>query len=93
MERIHAKAAKKRWVEPIAALFMALATLGTAWCFPPSGPVRNNRLMNEFNAFERRTGLLNVLAEPPQPLSHAVHVNPAPIRGECRQPEDPSHAF
>jgi hypothetical protein len=53
---------KKRWVEPIAALLMALATLGTAWCSYESAAWtrRSNRLMNEFNALERRAGLLNV---------------------------------
>ena len=53
---------KKRWVEPVAALVMALATLGTAWCSYESAAWtrRSNRLMNEFNALERRAGLLNV---------------------------------
>jgi len=53
---------QKRWVEPIAALLMALATLGTAWCSYESAAWtrRSNRLMNEFNALERRAGLLNV---------------------------------
>src|SRR4051794_32906193 len=53
---------KKRWVEPIAALLMALATLGTAWCSYESAAWtrRSNRLMNEFNSLERRAGLINV---------------------------------
>src|SRR5205809_4042415 len=53
---------RKGWVEPIAALLMALATLGTAWCSYESAAWtrRSNRLMNEFNALERRAGLLNV---------------------------------
>ena len=56
------EAQKKRWVEPIAALLMALATLGTAWCSYESAAWtrRSNRLINEFNALERRAGLLNV---------------------------------
>jgi hypothetical protein len=53
---------KKRWVEPITALLMALATLSTAWCSYHSAAWtrRSNRLMNEYNALERRAGLLNV---------------------------------
>src|SRR5881409_3979008 len=53
---------KKRWVEPIVALLMALATLSTAWCSYQSAAWtrQSNRLMNEFNALERRAGLLSV---------------------------------
>ena len=53
---------KKKWVEPVAALLMALATLSTAWCSFESAAWtrRSNRLMNEFNALERRAGLLTV---------------------------------
>ena len=53
---------KKRWVEPVAALLMALATLGTAWCSYESAAWtrRANRLLNEFNSLERRAGLLNI---------------------------------
>src|SRR5437899_12386754 len=53
---------KKQWVEPVAALLMALATLSTAWCsFESAAWTRkSNRLMNEFNALERRAGLLSV---------------------------------
>lgn len=53
---------KKKWVEPVAALLMALATLSTAWCsFESAAWTRkSNRLMNEFNALERRAGLLTV---------------------------------
>lgn len=53
---------KKRWVEPITALLMALATLGTAWCSYESAAWtrRSNRAMNEFNALERRAGLINL---------------------------------
>ena len=53
---------KRRWVEPIAALLMALATLGTAWCSYESAAWtrRSNRAMNEFNALERRAGLINL---------------------------------
>jgi hypothetical protein len=53
---------KKKWVEPVAALLMALATLSTAWCsFESAAWTRkSNRLMNEFNTLERRAGLLTV---------------------------------
>jgi hypothetical protein len=50
---------KKRWVEPVTALLMALATLSTAWCSYQSAAWtrKSNRLMNEFNSLERRAGL------------------------------------
>jgi hypothetical protein len=53
---------KKKWVEPITALLMALATLSTAWCSYQSAAWtrQSNRLMNEFNALERRAGLLSI---------------------------------
>ena len=53
---------KKRWVEPAIALVMALTTIGTAWCSYQSAAWtrQSNRLMNEYNALERRAGLLNV---------------------------------
>jgi len=53
---------KRRWVEPVAALLMALATLGTAWCSYQSASFtrRSNRLMNEFNSLERKAGLLSM---------------------------------
>src|SRR5436309_9744644 len=40
---------RKQWVEPVAALLMALATLSTAWCsFESAAWTRqSNRLMNE----------------------------------------------
>jgi hypothetical protein len=53
---------KKKWVEPVAALLMALTTLSTAWCGYQSAAWtrQSNRLMNEFNTLERRAGLLTV---------------------------------
>ena len=53
---------KKKWVEPVTALLMALATLSTAWCGYQSAAWtrQSNRLMNEFNTLERRAGLLTV---------------------------------
>ena len=56
------KSQKKKWIEPVTALIMALATVGTAWCSYESAAWtrRSNRLMNEYNALERKAGLLNV---------------------------------
>ena len=53
---------KKKWVEPVTALLMALATLSTAWCSYQSAAFtrKSNRLMNEFNALERKAGLLSI---------------------------------
>jgi hypothetical protein len=53
---------KKKWVEPVAALLMALATLSTAWCSFESAAWtrRSNRLMNEFNALERRASVFTL---------------------------------
>src|SRR5213595_2766384 len=53
---------RKGWAEPIVALLMALATLSTAWCSYQSAAWtrKSNRLMNEFNALERRAGLQTV---------------------------------
>src|SRR5436189_5210216 len=59
---IAGKAAKKKWVEPVTALLMALATVGTALSSYQSAAFtrRSNRLMNEFNSLERRANLLNI---------------------------------
>jgi hypothetical protein len=53
---------KKRWVEPVTALLMALATLGTAWCSYESASWtrQSNRFFNEYNALERKAGLLSL---------------------------------
>src|SRR5437773_11912049 len=53
---------KKKWVEHVTALLMALATLSTAWCSYQSAAWtrQSNRLMNEFNALERKAGLLSL---------------------------------
>src|SRR5690349_10852453 len=53
---------KKKRVEPVTALLMALATLSTAWCSYQSAAWtrQTDRLMNEFNASERRAGLLTM---------------------------------
>ena len=53
---------KKRWVEPVTAVLMAFATVGTAWCSYESAAWtrQSNRLMNEYNALERRAGVLTL---------------------------------
>jgi hypothetical protein len=53
---------KKKWIEPVTALIMALATVGTAWCSYDSAAWtrHSNRAMNQFNALERKAGLLNI---------------------------------
>lgn len=53
---------RKKWVEPVAALLMALATLSTAWRSYQSAAWtrKSNGLMNEFNTLERRAGLLTM---------------------------------
>src|SRR5690349_7895092 len=52
----------KRWVEPVAALLMALTTVSTAWCSYESAAWtrRSNRLMNEYNRLENQAALLNL---------------------------------
>jgi hypothetical protein len=53
---------KKGWVEPVVALLMALSTVGTAWCsFESAAWTRqSNRRFNEYNALERRAGVLTL---------------------------------
>jgi hypothetical protein len=53
---------RKRWVEPVTAVLMALATVGTAWCSYKSAAWtrQSNRLMNEYNALERRAAVLTL---------------------------------
>ena len=53
---------RKRWVEPVTAVLMALATLSTAWCSYQSAAFtrRANRLMNDYNALERRAAVLTL---------------------------------
>ena len=53
---------RQKWVEPVAALLMALATLSTAWCSYQSAAWtrKSNGLMNEFNTLERKAGLLSL---------------------------------
>src|SRR5262245_30134009 len=52
----------KKWVEPVTALVMALATLSTAWCSYEAAAWtrKSNRLMNESTALRDKAGLLTV---------------------------------
>jgi hypothetical protein len=53
---------RRKWIEPVVAVLMALTTIGTAWCSYQSAAWtrRSNGLMNESNALERRGALLEV---------------------------------
>lgn len=53
---------KRKWIEPVVVLVMALTTCCTAWCSYQSAAWtrRSNRLLNEYNALERRAALLEV---------------------------------
>jgi hypothetical protein len=57
-----AESPAKKWIEPIVAVLMALATVSTAWCsYESAAWIRqSNRLMNESNALERRAAVLDV---------------------------------
>jgi len=64
METTADAAPKKRWLEPITALIMALATVDKAWCsYESAAWTRHaNREMNQFNILERKAGLINIQA-------------------------------
>ena len=53
---------KRKWIEPVIVVVMALTTCCTAWCSYQSAAWtrRSNRLLNEYNALERRAALLEV---------------------------------
>ena len=57
-----AESLRKKWIEPVVAVIMALTTICTAWCSYESATWtrQSNRLMNESNALERRAALLDV---------------------------------
>ena len=57
-----AASSRRKWIEPVVALLMALTTLCTAWCSYQSAAWtrRSNARMNESNALERRAALLDV---------------------------------
>ena len=50
------------WIEPVVVIVMALTTCCTAWCSYQSAAWtrRSNRLLNEYNALERRAALLDI---------------------------------
>jgi hypothetical protein len=53
---------KRKWIEPVVAVLMALTTICTAWCSYESATWtrQSNRLMNESNALERRAAQIEV---------------------------------
>jgi len=53
---------KRKWIEPVVAVIMALTTLCTAWCSYQSAAWtrRSSGLMNESNGLEQRAALLEV---------------------------------
>ncbi len=57
-----ANSPRRKWIEPVVAVLMALTTLCTAWCSYESAAWtrRSNRLMNESNSVERGAALLDV---------------------------------
>jgi len=57
-----AESLRRKWIEPVVAVLMALTTLCTAWCSYQSAAWtrQTNRLMNESNALERSAALLDV---------------------------------
>jgi hypothetical protein len=64
MENAAENPLRKRWIEPITAFIMALATVGTAWSSYESAAWTrySNRSMNQFNVLERKAALLNIQA-------------------------------
>ncbi|HMG06534.1 MAG TPA: hypothetical protein VK581_13825 [Chthoniobacterales bacterium] len=57
-----AQSPRRKWIEPVVALVMALTTLCTAWCSYQSAAWtrRSSALMNEYNALERRAALIDM---------------------------------
>jgi hypothetical protein len=53
---------RRKWIEPVVALVMALTTMCTAWCSYESAAWTrvSNRRMNEYNALERRAAQIEV---------------------------------
>jgi hypothetical protein len=53
---------KRKWIEPVVAVLMALTTICTAWCSYESATWTrvSNRLMNESTALERRAAQIEV---------------------------------
>ena len=57
-----AQSPRRKWIEPVVAIVMALTTLCTAWCSYESAAWTrvSNRQMNESNALERRAAQIEV---------------------------------
>jgi hypothetical protein len=57
-----AQSRRRKWIEPVVAVLMALTTICTAWCSYESATWTrvSNRLMNESNALERRAAQIEV---------------------------------
>ena len=57
-----AQSPRRKWIEPVVAVLMALTTICTAWCSYESATWTrvSNRLMNESNALERRVAQIEV---------------------------------
>ena len=57
-----AQSPRRKWIEPVVAVLMALTTICTAWCSYESATWtrQSNRLMNESNALERRAAQIEV---------------------------------
>jgi len=53
---------RRKWIEPVVAVLMALTTICTAWCsYESAARTRvSNRRMNEYNALERRAAQIEV---------------------------------
>lgn len=53
------EAPRRKWIEPVVALMMALTTLCTAWCSYESAAWtrKSNGLMNQSHALERRAAI------------------------------------
>ena len=77
-----AESLRRKWIEPVVAVLMALTTLCTAWCSYESAAWtrRSNRLMNESNALERQAALLDVLLCEPCGLKPLHEQIPGRIR-------------
>src|SRR5437667_8695480 len=81
-----ANSPRRKWIEPVVAVLMALTTLCTAWCSYESAAWtrRSNRLMNESNALERQAALLDVQGSQAADRSH-LDVHAAPRSAARRQ--------
>src|SRR3954449_1547102 len=65
---------RRRWVEPVTALLMALATVGTAWCSYESAAWtrKSNRSGQRPNAPDREPAFLNREGRQAAPIHTAM---------------------